>query len=128
MKNIALALVITAASTVVLAGWEDAGSNDFFKSYADPATIRKSGSVAKMWSLMDFKKATHAADGQFFRSVKNQAEYDCKGERSRILYSTYFKGAMGAGETLGTSRNSTMWEPVSPESVAQNLWNYACMK
>ncbi len=127
-KTIAMALALAAFSSGLMAEWMDAGSNNNFTSYADPTSIRKSGMMVKMWSLMDFKKETQPAVGQPFRSIKSQGEYDCKGERTRILYSNYFNEKMGSGDVLSTSRNPTQWEPVSPESVANNLWKFACGK
>lgn len=131
MRVIVLMLLVLVSSAAA-AEWvkfADAGSGDaYYDTYVDPATIRKSGNMAKMWMLFDFK-TTQVLGGDRYLSVKSQQEYDCKDERDRTLYFMYQTGNMGNGGVIQSSDGTPgKWTPVPPGSFREALWNYACGK
>jgi hypothetical protein len=96
-------------------------------TYADPATIRKSGSRVKMWSMVDFKEAEKIKNDIYIKSVKRQIEYDCKDEKKRLLIGELFSGNMGSGEIISTSKMGD-WIPASLGTGNVELWNIVCGK
>jgi len=65
--------------------WVEVGDERIVTSYADPASIRRAGNLAKMWDLLDFKAVQARPYGTPYRSQKTQQEYDCKEERARTI-------------------------------------------
>ena len=111
------------------AEWVKVGGNDQIgmTTYVDPATIRRKGDLVKMWQLNDFKTVQTVEDHSFL-STKKQREFNCGGERTRILAATQFSGNMGNGQVVWNNSTEQKWEPVVPESIGQTLWEFACGK
>ncbi len=95
-------------------------------TYADPATIRKSGSKVKMWVMDDYKTAQQATGNKLYMSTKSQEEYDCKEEQWRGLYFSSFSGNMGNGDMINNVSTPSTWLPVAPGSIVEGLFKFAC--
>jgi surface-adhesin protein E len=95
--------------------------------YADSVTILRSGNLAKMWDMRDFKTA-QVVQGTRFLSFKAQHEYDCKAARMRNLSVTAFPGHMGEGQALRSENTRLTWESVTPGSTEEALLKFACGK
>ncbi len=122
------ALLLTFSSSA-WAGWVVIGGNDNFISYADPNTIRKNGSMVKMWILYDHVNAeVDESSGKTYFSSKIQTEYDCQGERIRILAFSQHSGKMGGGNVIYTRSDPLQWGPVAPDSINKSMWKFACGK
>jgi hypothetical protein len=129
MKRILLAVLLLTA-TSAWAEWVKLGDNGDgeFAVYVDPAAIRKSSNMVKMWNLMDYK-TLQETQGNRYQSIKTQSEYDCKDERWRVLYFTWHSGQIGGGKVVYTYGDKPgNWTPVSPGSTAEILWKVACGK
>jgi len=95
--------------------------------YIDTATIRQNGKLAKMWQLYDYKTVQRVA-GDSLLSFKRFNEYDCNGERTRMLGYTWFSGNMGNGQVVYSTTEVQQWEPVVSRSINHTLWKVACSK
>ncbi len=127
---VVFALLLTFSSSA-WAEWVNIGSgaDGSFIIYADPNTIRKNGSMVKMWELVDYVNAqVHKSSGRTYFSVKHQAEYDCQGERFRSLAYLSYSGKMGGGEPIYNDYDPGQWKPVAPGSVGEGLWELVCGK
>lgn len=110
--------------------WELLGTsaaNGGMDLYAGRSTIRRSGSMAQMWDLWDFKSA-HALEGKTFLSARNHYEYDCASMRRRMLSTRGFAEHMGQGATVASSNGTLVWERVDAASLFANHWHAACAK
>jgi hypothetical protein len=123
-----IVVVLSLLSTSAWAEWTPVGVNDAdtFVIYADMATIGKAGNMVKMWSLIDYKTARRSSTEQVYLSEKSQREYDCLGERLRILYFSWHSGNMGSEEIVYSNAYPRRWEPVPPGSIGEFLWKTAC--
>jgi hypothetical protein len=120
----------SAANAPAEARWEMLGTsaaNGGMDLYLDRSTIHRSGSVAQMWDLWDFKSA-HAFEGKPFLSVRNQYEYDCAGMRRRMLVTRGFAQHMGRGTTVASSEDALAWEPIEASSLFVTHWKAACAR
>lgn len=109
--------------------WVEVGRNSTVTSYANPATIRKTGNWVKMWHISEWHTGTQVTNnGKSFISAKIQQEYDCKEQQSRQLAYSLHSDYMGGGESVYSESNSDKWKPVSPESTEEVLWKFACKK
>lgn len=127
MKKLVFVLLLLSAPA--WAEWTLVALNDNEKTvvYADLATIRKSGNMAKMWSLYDYKTVRRVVAVSIL-SHKDQNEYDCGEERYRTLYSSWYSGNMGSGDSVFSDSDPKKWDPLPPESVIESLWKVACHK
>lgn len=112
-----------------MAAWVAIGGSDTenLTSYADSATISKSGDMVKMWSLLDYETA-QVSEGKTFMSIKAQFEYDCKEGRERILCYFWHSGNMGGGDVVTINSEPLDWSPVPLGAVTETLWRLACGK
>ena len=127
MRKIILMLLLTVASKGAMAEWVNVGSNENTDIYVDTATIQRAGSMATMWHLIDFK-TVHKDMGEKYLSMKEQNEYDCKEAKSRRRASTQHSENMGKGKVVYSDSYTTKWKPVPPDSGAEILWKFACVK
>ena len=95
--------------------------------YVDPATIRRNSNLIKMWQFYDYK-TVQTVGGVRFLSAKEQWEFDCAGERSRVLALKEFSENMGSGTVVYTNSQVGKWIPVMPDSIGYTVWTVACRK
>jgi hypothetical protein len=95
--------------------------------YVDPTTIRRDSNLVKMWQFYDYK-TVQTVGGNRFLTAKEQWEFDCAEERSRVVARKEFTGNMGSGTMVSTNSQVGKWLPVMPDSIGQTVWNVACGK
>jgi hypothetical protein len=101
------------------------GQPDVFVSRS---TIRRSGSVAKMAELWDFK-APRAFGDKTVVSLRNQFEYDCVASRKKLLWTTGFSKHMGQGAVVGSgSPDAAGWVEVPTSGPLHDAWKAACTR
>lgn len=128
MRLIALLTLLAAASGIAQAGWVEVGGNELAATYADAETIRKSGSTARMWHLIDYAEARGIAGMKPYLSTKMEDEYDCVNDRMRTLSISLHSANMGEGEVLGTVTGPGEWRQVLPDTLVETLRAFACGK
>mgnify|MGYP001286464378 CR=1 FL=1 len=129
MTRLLLMTLLVLSSGPAYAEWVAVGGNEEagVTVYADPGTIRRKGNLVKVWHLNDFKTA-QIAQGNSYLSVKAQHQYDCTGDRERILVLTKFSGNMGRGKMVYKDSRERKWKPVEPGSASHDLGKLACSK
>jgi hypothetical protein len=127
-KKMMLAMALTIVSGVANAGWVDVGATDSVTAYVDPSTIKKSGNVATMWDLMDYKKAQEIPAGKSFQSVRAQTEYNCTDRNLRPVTASAHSEKMARGGTVHAVSEPGRWRPVPPGSLDEAFWTIACGK
>ena len=128
MPKAILMMLLAVASSSAMAEWVKLGENETAATYADPATISKTGNLVKMWRLIDLHKAVSIASDKPFMSSKGQEEYDCEEERTRILALSFHSENMGGGEVVHSEASPAKWEPVRARSIGETLWKFGCGK
>lgn len=127
----AVFLLLAAASGGALADWskwEMVDRTESFIVYADTATIRKTGDIARMWDLSDAKTEKAFAVIKASRSFKSEREYDCAKQQLRLLYISWHSGNMGEGAIIGSDANAGNWQPALLGTIGERLWKIACGK
>ena len=119
-----------SANTPAFGKWDSLGtwdSNGPVDMYVDRASIRKTGNVAQMWDLMDFRSPRNIA-GSRFLSVRNQYAYDCANVRRRMLVTSGFSDHMAQGRVVVSDDSGLPWEPIPTDSPFMTHWKTACAK
>jgi hypothetical protein len=120
---LALLLVLTTSSAV--AEWSQVARSVEATIFYDRDSLRKSGSMVKMWTLTNFT-STEVIEGKSHRSAKSHYEYDCAEERYRLLATIFYELPGGNGKVTASEASLGPWYPVAPQSMAQRLWKVAC--
>lgn len=128
MNRLAIAVLLLAFSGSAAAEWVQVTSNEKYTAYVDPSTISRSGSMVKMWSLLDYTTAQESPSGKVYLSGKIQDEFDCQGKRFRALSYSLHTGQMGGGDTLFAGPDDRKWNPIHPDTTGEYSWKYACGK
>ncbi len=123
MRKVFLVMLLAVATNSATAEWVEIGGNETITTYADPATISKTGDIVRMWSVGD-RKTPHDR----YMSIREQYEYDCKEERVRRLDTLFHSGNMGEGAVVYANSDPLNWRPVGPRTIAGSLWIFACSK
>jgi hypothetical protein len=122
-------LLTMLSGNVMAAKWVRVatGGNNVYVAYVEVDTIRRVGSMVRMWGMDDFN-SPRVNMGYRYKSSKGLAEYDCLNQQSRIINWALFSGNMGTGEVAGYGNTPDNWSPVQPDSVEDILWKIACAK
>ncbi|HYA21521.1 MAG TPA: surface-adhesin E family protein [Burkholderiales bacterium] len=128
MSRLAIALLLAAFSANAAAEWVRVASFEKYIAYVDPTTISGSGTMVKMWSLLDYKTTQESPSGKVYLSGTILHEYDCQGERFRTLSYSLYTGPMGLGDAIFTDSGEGKWNPVHPETAGEYSWKFACGK
>ena len=128
LKNSVIGLMLMAVSAGAMAEWTKiaTASSGRFDNYADLSTIRKSGSTAKMWTLLNYKKAQIAGNGKSYLSTMARNEYDCNEEKSRNLSLDLYSGNMRNGDIVEQWEGEDKWSSIPPESIGATTFKIAC--
>jgi len=126
-RAISLAM-LAVASTGAMAEWVKVGSNATDTLYIDPAIRWSETGTSKMWALNDFNVIQRVGEREPFKSEKVEYEYDCKGQKSRLLYFTSHSESMAEGDVVDFNVVPAEWAPVTPNTGQEELWKIACGK
>lgn len=131
-KQAAMAMpaIAAAAESPTRNQWSLLGTtaaNGGMDVYVARSTIRRSGVMAQMADLFDFKSA-HAFEGRSFLSTRNQFEYDCVASRRRMLSTTGFAGHMGQGPVIASGQAAGAWEEIATTGPWHDVWKIACTR
>jgi hypothetical protein len=109
---IALTLLVLSSGPAYAEWVKVSDSDETGKTvYVDPATVRRNSNLVKMWQFYDYK-TVQTVGGNRFLTAKEQWEFDCAEERSRVV----------------TNSQVGKWLPVIPASMGQTVWEVACGK
>ena len=124
-----LVVVLLLGAPVAHAEWLKAGvfnnAGDAFTLYLDPATLQRTGKLAKMWSLHDFKEL-QSIDGQLYLAEKTQLEFDCEAKKARILATIDCAGRMCTGKVVYSDADTSEWTAVGANTLGELEWKAAC--
>ncbi len=129
MKRLLLSLAISCLSTGVAAQWTPVIVDEMVITYIDRNTLRgtrdKSGMV-RMWWLMDYQLVQIADERGYFSRV-HHSEFDCKGQRMRLLSVALLSERMGHGDVVFEDPVPRKWTPVQDQSFQDALRDIACI-
>ncbi len=126
-RHIFVGLLLAAMSTGVAAEWVWIASANNFGNYIDKSTIRRSGSIVRMWSMQSYNEPQFKS-GKSFQSEKSQYEYDCTEERIRMIATVFYTQAYGKGDALDSLFGPSQWVPVVPDTIGDDELKIACSK
>jgi hypothetical protein len=122
-----LGCALALAAGMARAEWTAVGeANEIYAAFADRASIRRSGALATMHGLYDFRRQDLTPEGRALFSTVVLREYDCGGRRVRLLSSIDFSGHMATGEPVLVSERTGRWEDVLDGGIDAAFWQAVC--
>jgi len=108
------------------AKWLDLHETGVGHTYIEPTTVREdpSSKYRRVWMLMDLQKPQ---DGG--HSIKALQEFDCRNERTRVLFLILHSEPMGVGSALRSTRpegEEANWIPIPPDSSVKIASKLVC--
>ena len=91
----------------------------------DEALGRKRGTMAKVWTLQQYRTA-QPLQGGAYRSSKTQIEVRCHSRQWRVFYFSAYSGEMGTGEQSYAQATAGAWRDVQPGTVSEAVYRVGC--
>lgn len=120
-------VVVFTAPSMASAAWTLVYTNGQNKSaiYIDYATIRKEGSIRRVWELSEHPGAKSTE----VRSLRTRTEYDCANERFRLISTSTHTGPLASGQTtFSYDDNTGPWHEIPPGSPVDAILKIVCSK
>ncbi len=96
--------------------------------FVDKATIKKDGTIAKMWTMNSYLQAQKDPAGDYI-SEKALSFFDCKNDTWEVRALITFSGFKGEGNIIfSESFEHRKWIPVAPDSSAEDNLKIACRR
>ena len=110
MLHVVLSALFLLVATSVRAEWVKVTESQGAVVYVDPATLKKSGDVRRVWILTDLQSSR----GDNVVSIRTLEDFNCKQRRRRITSQVSYAGPMATGKVLHSARpTSDKFEQVS---------------
>ncbi len=122
--RIILYFLIALAAAPAWAEWVAVSESKELVAYIEPSSIRKNGSLRKVWQVQDLKQR----DEHGAMSRRLLIEYDCKDERFRVLATSTHSEPMAAGKTLVSVDVPSKWSAFAPDTPAEDTLEIVCTK
>jgi hypothetical protein len=126
MLLIAIACAITACKPAPAAEWVVFVSAPDATIYVDPSTIKRDGSRAEMWVLIDYRNPQPDKTGKQVLSDKLHYQYDCEQKRFSIIATSAHAGPMASGEIINVNPDPPEVAAVPAGTTAEKMWQHAC--
>jgi len=126
MKRAVMGVLLVCATGTALADWVRIRSDGTVTVLADSGSLSRSGDIAAMWSMINHAKPRKTDDGEEYLSSRQHMEYDCTDRLSRRLEFDRYSDLSGLGRAVYSNKNASAWSPVTPGSVAGELFKFAC--
>ncbi len=125
MKKLFAAAALLLASSAYAQSWEPYAKTDGEIRYYDPVRMVVMSGIAFIWDLHDLHVATDE-QGKQYRSVLYPTEYNCRGEKKRVLSVHKMTDRMGQGESVAEHTLVGRWIDVQPGTPDSRLMKAAC--
>ena len=126
-----LFVVLMMTCSVSWAKWEVTASDGEITFYHDKSTMRRNGTITKMWVMQSYSVIQTNHEGKNYKSGKVLYAYDCASETLAGTSLVTYSGSMGKGNVISsiTGEESWLsWEPIVPNSIGEVQWKIACSK
>ena len=126
MKRLLLSLLISGFSAGAAAQWTPVMVDEMVITYIDRDTLRGKGGLVRMWWLMDYQ-LVQITDEKGYFSRLHHSEFDCRGQRMRLLSVALLSERMGHGQAVFEDPVPRRWELVRDGSFQDALFDIACV-
>lgn len=116
MKKVSVTLLSIFISTAVMAEWVSFGNTPAMDAYYEPNSIRKFGSLIKVWTLYSRSQPSYGV-----LSTKQLMHVNCEEEKTKLTAVSQYSLQMGNGDVVAKENVEKDWIPASPQSLGDHL-------
>jgi len=91
-------------------------------SYYEAASVQRSGSVVRVWTLTDYRQREKAG----FLSTRSHKELDCKNQQERSIQYMAYAENKGQGLVVGEIDEPNAWQDITPGTRYSRLLLMVC--
>ena len=128
MKRLLILLMVV--SQPVWADWTKLGevplTREAYTHYVDTASVRKTQSGWRIWTMYSFIQQQTNARGEPYQSLRMLEEVDCIGEKIRSLHVSGVSDPMLGGSTVWVDDEPKPWKFIPPNTAAASLFKSLC--
>jgi hypothetical protein len=121
-----LACSLCLPAVAATAHWDAVLLTDLGLYHFDPHTVSDKGVVKSIQTLLDYKTTQETAEGKKYRSSQTEIQLNCKNQSARIMHTTYFAGAMGAGQEVLKEGSVREWLDVVKGTPIERIAHRVC--
>ena len=118
-------VLIACVGREAVADWEYLIAAEDVDWYVDQALTRKRGTMAKVWTLQEYRNGQSFQRGEYWSS-KLQAEIRCHSRQWRVFYFSSYSGSRGEGIQVYVQEAAGAWQSVTPGTVSEALYKAGC--
>ncbi len=126
MRKTAVGLLLVLVAGTAMADWLPVKADPKVRVMADASSMRRSGDMVTMWSVINYTQPRKTEDGTTYLSSKQHLEYDCVDHLSRRLEFSRHSDFTGLGQVVYSNNSTGAWSPVAAGTVAGELLKFAC--
>ena len=112
--------------TAKAAHWDAVLLTDLGLYHFDPHAVSDKGAVKTIQTLLDYKTTQTTAEGKKYRSSQTEIQLNCKNRTARIMHTTYYPGAMGAGKEVFKEGSVREWMDVVKGTPIERIAHRVC--
>ena len=128
MKKLVAIILLSFWGNAAHAEWVRVYASNGDVIYVDPATKRRSGAIARIWTMYD-KSEAQVVSGKAHSSFKIFSQYNCEDELSRAVIGIFYTGRMGSGVVVGQfDEPNADWRSIVPDTNDKYVLNFACRR
>ncbi len=123
-----LGLALILATSMARAEWSEVQRfEDGMRVYANPASARRSGTLAELMHLVRWAEPQRDEGLPPYLSTRVRSAYDCARKHEKYLGSVSYAGTMGNGDVVVADEEAAdIWYSISENSLEETLWTIAC--
>lgn len=135
LKEMTMKSLVCGAALLLAAGLQTLGAAQRWDAvlladqgmyYLDPQSVEQQGAHKQLWTLLDYRSPQTTADGQSYRSMRAQAQINCKSQMARLVHMSYYSGAMLSGRPVQQQGLLRDWHEIEPDSPMARIARRVC--
>jgi hypothetical protein len=128
MHRLAKAIFIFLMTGNAQAAWTVVDSSVSPHLYVDAENVRRTGDVARIWTVLDYAAPQSTADRGGYSSIVILQEIHCTEGKTRAIQMSMYSGRMGAGTILLNRSFEGEWTYARPGTNFDKEAKIACAK
>ena len=125
LKRCCCSLLLVSSGIAGAVSWDFVGYSGDSSYFADVSTIRRTDSIAMIWSLRE-GGIDSSNPHEVSASALSLLEYRCGARFFRVREAARFSEPMGTGSLLAEDIEASEWFEFEADTIAHDFWLLAC--
>jgi hypothetical protein len=97
-------------------------------AYSTEHQLKRSGHLVTAWLRQEYPEPQRTAAGDMYSSDVEKVQYDCAGERARVLLAIFYAANNLAGnqQSEEPDQKQVAWDAIVPGTQSELIFHWAC--